>query len=70
LNDKNEKLAVSWPDKGRGRGKAIQNSMIPAKLSRGKAEPFFDKGSFEETDMSCAHSVNFGMDKVPYRRTA
>jgi len=67
LKDKNDKLARLEAELKAGGGeKSIQKQHDSGKLTaRERLDLFFDKGTFEETDLFVQHrSSNFGMDKV------
>src|SRR5512139_1542871 len=67
LREEIEKLAKLEAELKAGGGeKAIQKQHESGKLTaRERLDLFFDKGTFEETDLFVQHrSTNFGMDKV------
>ena len=67
MKDKNEKLAKLEAELKAGGGeKSLQKQHESGKLTaRERLDLFFDKGTFQETDLFVQHhSVNFGMDKV------
>jgi acetyl-CoA carboxylase carboxyltransferase component len=67
LKDEYEKLARLEAELGAGGGeKSVQKQHDSGKLTaRERLDLFFDKGTFQETDIFVQHrSSNFGMDKV------